>query len=63
MSYYVLLLNGVPVGGALAFPLASTYSDVVTGLNPQTSFPVTVIAYDINGNQSLASNILVVSTT
>ena len=63
MSYYVLLLNGVAVGGALAYPLASTYSDDVTGLNPQTGYPVTVIAYDINGNQSLASNILQAYTT
>ena len=63
MSYYVLLLNGVAVGGALAYPLASTYSDDVTGLNPQTGYPVTVIAYDINGNQSLASNILQAFTT
>ena len=63
MSYYVLLLNGVAVGGALAYPLASTYSDDVTGLNPQSGYPVTVIAYDINGNQSLASNILQAFTT
>ena len=63
MSYYVLLLNGVAVGGALAYPLASTYSDDVTGLNPQSGYPVTVIAYDINGNQSLASNILQAYTT
>ena len=63
MSYYVVFLTDVAVGGSLAFPLASTYSDVVTGLNPQTGYPVTVIAYDINGNQSQASNILQVFTT
>jgi len=63
MSYYVVFLSVATAGGALAFPLASSYSDVITGLNPQTGYPVTVIAYDINGNQSQASNILQVFTT
>jgi len=62
MSYYVVYANGVAVGGSMAQPLQTTYSDTITGLSPATSYDVTVIAYDIFLNQSPVSGILTVNT-
>jgi hypothetical protein len=47
MSYYVVLFNGSPVGGAMAQPLQTTYSDTITGLTTGTTYSVTIIAYDV----------------
>ncbi len=62
MSYYVVYANGVAVGGAMAQPLQTTYSDSITGLSPATSYDITVIAYDVFLNQSPVSSILTVNT-
>ena len=62
MSYYVVYANGIAVGGSLAQPLQTTYSDSITGLNPATSYDITVIAYDVFLNQSPVSSILTVNT-
>ena len=47
MSYYVVSFNGSPVGGAMAQPLQTTYSDTITGLTTGTTYSVTIIAYDV----------------
>jgi len=62
MSYYLVYSGGVQVGGVLAQPLQSTYTDTITGLNPATSYPMTVVAFDVQLNQSPTSDILVVNT-
>ena len=62
MSYYVVYANGVAVGGAMAQPLQTTYSDSITGLSPATPYDITVIAYDIFLNQSPVSSTLTVNT-
>jgi len=62
MSYYLLYANGIQVGGSLAQPLQSTYSDNITGLNSSTSYSVTIVAFDVLLNQSPTSNTLVVNT-
>ena len=62
MSYYVVYANGVAVGGSMAQPLQTTYSDTITGLSPATSYSITVVAYDILLNESTPSGALVVNT-
>ena len=62
MSYYVVYANGVAVGGLMAQPLQTTYSDDITGLRPATSYSITVVAYDILLNESTPSGALVVTT-
>jgi hypothetical protein len=47
MSYYVVSFNGSPVGGSMAQPLQTTYSDTITGLTTGTTYSVTIIAYDV----------------
>jgi len=62
MSYYLLYANGIQVGGSLAQPLQTTYSDNITGLNSNTSYSITIVAFDVLLNQSPTSNTLVVNT-
>ena len=62
MSYYVVYANGVAVGGSMAQPLQTTYSDDITGLNSATSYSITVVAFDILLNESAPSGALVVTT-
>ncbi len=62
MSYYVVYANGIAVGGSMASPLSPTYSDTITGQQTNTSFGVTVVAYDIFLNLSPISSILTVNT-
>ena len=62
MSYYLVFANGVEVGGSLAQPLQTTYSDNITGLNSNTSYSITIVAFDVLLNQSPTSNTLVVNT-
>ena len=47
MSYYVVSFNGIPVGGSMAQPLQTTYSDTITGLTTGTTYSVTIVAYDV----------------
>ena len=62
MSYYLIYANGISVGGSLAQPLQSTYSDTITGLSPATSYSITVVAFDILLNESTPSGALVINT-
>ena len=62
MSYYVVYANGVAVGGSMAQPLQTTYSDDITGLNSATSYSITVVAFDILLNESTPSGALVINT-
>ena len=62
MSYYVVYANGIAVGGSLAQPLQSTYSDTITGLSAATSYSITVVAFDILLNESTPSGALVINT-
>ena len=55
MSYYVVSFNGSPVGGSMAQPLQTTYSDTITGLTSGTTYTVTIVAYDILLNASSPS--------
>ena len=55
MSYYVVSFNGSPVGGSMAQPLQTTYSDTITGLTSGTTYSVTIVAYDILLNASSPS--------
>ena len=63
MSYYVVYANGVAVGGSMAQPLQTTYSDNITGLSALTSYSITVVAFDILLNESIPSGALIVTTT
>ena len=55
MSYYLVFANGVEVGGSLAQPLQTTYSDTITGLTSGTTYTVTIVAYNILLNASSPS--------
>ena len=55
MSYYVVSFNGSPVGGSMAQPLQTTYSDTITGLTSGTTYTVTIVAYDVLLNASSPS--------
>lgn len=55
MSYYVVSFNGSPVGGSMAQPLQTTYSDTITGLTSGTTYSVTIVAYDVLLNASTPS--------
>ena len=55
MSYYVVSFNGIPVGGSMAQPLQTTYSDTITGLTTGTTYSVTIVAYDVLLNTSAPS--------